>query len=1720
MKRNLLISFILLTTISRLTAQLYGNEWLTYGQQYYKISVAADGIYRVPYATLNANIPNFGSVNPANLVLFHNGKQVPIYISTSNSTLGANDYIEFYGKKNIGDVDSVLYANDSLQPHIYYSLFTDTSIYYLTSINNGSHIFFSATTNDLTNPPSPEQYFMYASRQIYTGQNIQGIQYYAGTDQAFKSSFDYGEGYANSNFFGNFSTSGQVTNQTFSIPTPAINTTGPSATFKSVYATYSPEPHFVNVQLNALSPITQSSYGFQLVRINQSLSIGQLPTGSSTVTYTAQDQATSSQQNIVYMNEIDYPRNFDFGGANTFSFTINSNGSRQFLEITNFSSNSSQPVLFDLTNNLFIQNNQAPGATPLQFVLPASSLPTRNLCVISNDPSSYTTITQMTPIVFKNYTNLNANYLLIYNTQLDSAGDVTNYKNYRDNNGTPYIGKFFTALVDIDQLYDQFAYGIRKSPLAIRNFIQYGINRYNTGAWTQRPQYVFLVGKAREYPDTRYGGAAYTQCLVPTFGQPGSDNLMAATRFSDTATVSIGRLAAQTDQQVHDYLAKMQAYESFQDTTSTGSGSSSGYPADEAIAPKIWQKQILHFSGGTGAAEQNLFQYYLQSYGQIASDTSWGANITSFQKTSSAPIATSEANVIRNLIDTGVSLLTFFGHSATGAFDFSIDEPENYTNLNKYPVILSNGCFAGDIHEATPGYSERFVLEANKGAISFMATSSLSVSNSLSNFSYELYQNFSRPYYMNTYGNCVRQTLKYIYTNFSTDPFSLMACYEFTLHGDPALRLNQYQRPDYAIDNSSVYFTPSTVTQSNNTFQVSVVCTNLGKAIKDSMNVSLKRVVYDANNNQVIFNYVKRIAAPYYRNTITFTVPTLVSNVGTGQNLFYPYVDANFEIAEMAENNNGLNLTPKSIFIQQDDVLPIYPYEYAIDSSAAVILKASTTNPFAPLRTYDFEIDTTQLFNSPLGVGYHQKGTVTQTGGVLHWAPPGEVYKDSMVYYWRVKMDTSANNWHYTSFEHIKGQYGWNQSHFFQFRQDNFQTLKLDSPSRIFRFDSTVNSINVLTGYANAEGGNLDFETMGWNYNNSNEYRFRMGSCGFNGGVTFAVIDGNTGLPWASYNTGGNFGSVYGNWHCYSNAIPQYGFDFSTTGTAPGGIFGGQQWSTIIQNFIDSIPVGDYVLIYSDNIVPYSQWSPALISAFSQLGFNAQALKTSPTPGPFVFFTKRTANNSYPSIFATSNSFYTPVDTTFNFNGSWYQGQMLSPLIGPAKNWNDMQWRRHAMENPTSDVDSVDIFGVNNNGMPTLLRSTAANDNPITNINATQYPYLQLRLRTMDNVNHTPTQMNYWRVLFQEVPEAAMNPAAHFVITSDTVNQGGNLNVEVGLENVTNIKMDSMLTYYTITDAQSHTSLDSITFAPLPGLSVLNLKYNKPVTSSSTIGLDHLTIEANPHNKQPEQYHFNNYAQINFYGKGNSTNPLLDVTFDGNHIFNGDIISAKPNIVINLRSLNKFLALNDSTLLNVYVLYPGQTTPVRVNFDNTTMKFIPADTSALSKINAAEAIYTPNYTQDGTYEIMVQDMDRNGNHSSNVNRYEGNTFYDYKMTFQVINKPAITNVLNYPNPFSTSTKFVFTLTGSEIPQYMKIQIMTVKGIVVKEITEQELGPIHIGTNISEYAWDGRDQYGSQLANGVYFYRVVTRLDNKNMDGMGMSYDKYFKKGFGKLVILR
>ena len=80
--------------------------------------------------------------------------------------------------------------------------------------------------------------------------------------------------------------------------------------------------------------------------------------------------------------------------------------------------------------------------------------------------------------------------------------------------------------------------------------------------------------------------------------------------------------------------------------------------------------------------------------------------------------------------------------------------------------------------------------------------------------------------------------------------------------------------------------------------------------------------------------------------------------------------------------------------------------------------------------------------------------------------------------------------------------------------------------------------------------------------------------------------------------------------------------------------------------------------------------------------------------------------------------------------------------------------------------------------------------------------------------------------------------------------------------------------------------------------------------------------------------------------------------------------------------------------------------------------------------------------------------------------------------------------------------------------------MTVSGRIVKEITQDEIGALRTGTHKTEYAWDGKDEFGDQLANGVYLYRVRIKIKGTDIERRESNVDQYFTKDFGKMYLLR
>ncbi|HEY0040952.1 MAG TPA: FlgD immunoglobulin-like domain containing protein, partial [Flavisolibacter sp.] len=409
----------------------------------------------------------------------------------------------------------------------------------------------------------------------------------------------------------------------------------------------------------------------------------------------------------------------------------------------------------------------------------------------------------------------------------------------------------------------------------------------------------------------------------------------------------------------------------------------------------------------------------------------------------------------------------------------------------------------------------------------------------------------------------------------------------------------------------------------------------------------------------------------------------------------------------------------------------------------------------------------------------------------------------------------------------------------------------------------------------------------------------------------------------------------------------------------------------------------------------------------------------------------------------------------------------------------------------------------------------------ISTINAATYPYLQMRMTNRDSVHHTPYALQYWRLTYDPVPEGAVAPNILFSM-KDTVEVGEPLNLKLAFKNVSDgIFPDSISVKLIVYDRANIARAIAVQKLkkPLNSGEVLNL--NLDVDTRKLVGANTLYLDINPEdNAQPEQFHFNNFIFRNFFVKGDTLSPLLDVTFDNVHILNRDIISSKPNILIKLKDEAKWMLLNDPSVATVQVRYPdnsGSLTSNSVvrtfNFNTDTLKFIPA-TSAPNASNAASIEFRPFFEQDGEYELIVTGKDMSDNSAGNIS---------YKVAFQIINKAMISNMLNYPNPFTTSTAFVFTLTGAQVPQNLKIQILTVTGKIVREITKEELGPLHIGRNITEFKWDGTDQYGQKLANGVYLYRVVTNLNGKSLEkytGPEESTDKYFNKGYGKMYLMR
>ncbi|MCB9360659.1 MAG: hypothetical protein H6587_03400 [Flavobacteriales bacterium] len=1652
-------------------AQPYYNNWINYSQQYYKFKISTTGLYRLDAATLNnAGIP-LSSIDPRNIQIFGRGQEIPLYIEGENDgVFDATDFIEFYAQHNDGWFEEDFYGGASNHPNPYYSLINDTATYFITWNNS--------TTNSRVILENDTNYLSYTPKDFFTKEVIENYHssYFTGKTLVI--------GGTSENLFGYDPTEGWFDNafaigatKTKTILTPNIYNNGASAKFSTVVLGASNygavvNDHHLKVQIG-LQTIDTIYEGYEKIDLTIDVPINEINFASNSIVFQSINDLGSAvdRQTVAYV-KLKYPHTTNLEGVSLFdNFYVDDDLTqpKSYYQFSNLLG-SGNVVCYDLTNQKRIKVTQNGGV--YNCLIPNSG--NEKKCVIGFS-SEMDTVTVIEPVngsgFFTDYNLLNPDTAFVIITHPTLLNEANNYANYRLTN---FNNPENAVVFNIEELYDQFAYGIKQHPYAIRGFIDFILDN-----WTSTPKNLFFIGKSVKVNEARASSLNYQKNLVPSFGHPASDMMLTAglNGTIHQSPIPMGRIAAQTETEVQWYLNKIIDYEN-----------PIPNPLSSPNGEVDWMKKALHFAGGQSVSDATQFMGFLNGYKNTLEDTLFGGDVYSFAKSTSAPIQISMTDSINQFISNGVALMTFFGHaSATGGFDQNIDDAANWPEQNgKYPFLLGNACLAGDIHlPSANSISEEYVLIEDKGVIGFLASVDFGVTNYLNTYSSEFYKNLSYKNYGGSVGKHIKNTIEYVQGSGSNTLMNSTVL-GMTLHGDPSVVINTFPKPDYMVNQSSVYFTPSVVTSDLDSFDVNIIIANLGRATNTNIIVELTRMFPNSAFNDTV--YLKTIPSVDYKDTITFTLPVDVVR-GLGTNTFSVYVDALNQVDEIHETNNQ---TMVQLDILSGEIIPIFPYRYAIVPNQNITLTASTALPFEPAKDYIFEVDTTDYFNSPI----KQSITINQSGGIISWSPSLlQNMTDSTVYFWRVgkdSVDATGYSWRNMSFQYIKNKTGWGQAHFFQFEPDEFQFLKHNRSTRRFEFVPNIKELKVTTKVA----ANLsEFWDIGYKIDG-----FTIGNNGWlaSSSIHVAVMDSLSIDYWRSDEK--DFGQAN-----FGNTKPGF-FIFRQNDPV--------QMAALANMLNDSIPDNNYVAIWSfyvNSFPGYATLPNNVRTAFQNLGaINLPAIQDSLA---FILFVQKGNPASAIEIIADSTEQdYMTLNKTITTTANY--ANIYSEIFGPATSWDSLSWQVNNLEFPSKDSSILNVYGIDAGGnvsltplisnLPTDSTNILINDD----VDASLYPYLKLNAYLSDDSLYTAPQLKRWQVTYADIPEAALDPKTYFQFYNDTVQEGENIQLSMAVKNISKVDMDSLLISFSVLDRNNN--LHTLPYArqrPLLVDSVIIASIQFSTVGFQ--GLNKLLIDVNPNNDQLEKYHFNNVAEIPFYVGKDNINPILDVTFDGIHILNGDIVSPKTEIVIELTDENQYLALDDTTDYFVYLTRPNEGEK-RIYFNQSgvqKMSFIPA---SLPK-NKAKIIFPGNFPVDGTYKLRVQANDKSKNLSGRL---------DYIIDFEVINHSSITNILNYPNPFSTATKFVFTLTGSEIPTIFKIQIMTITGKVVREIHKDEFGPIRIGRNISEFTWDGTDTYGDRLANGLYLYRVFTKINSDNIDHRETSADGYFKKELGKMYLFR
>ncbi|MBN2355493.1 hypothetical protein JXO59_05230 [candidate division KSB1 bacterium] len=192
--------------------------------------------------------------------------------------------------------------------------------------------------------------------------------------------------------------------------------------------------------------------------------------------------------------------------------------------------------------------------------------------------------------------------------------------------------------------------------------------------------------------------------------------------------------------------------------------------------------------------------------------------------------------------------------------------------------------------------------------------------------------------------------------------------------------------------------------------------------------------------------------------------------------------------------------------------------------------------------------------------------------------------------------------------------------------------------------------------------------------------------------------------------------------------------------------------------------------------------------------------------------------------------------------------------------------------------------------------------------------------------------------------------------------------------------------------------------------------------------------------------------------------PMVRFSVSGQNFVDGDIIPAQPVISAYMEDASGFDIAGSQIKL-----YLDQQ-----QVSEEKIKLFQNDNSR----RTMTLTYAPEL-QPGSHDLILEVKDINGNQASE------------QVSFKVTGEFGLDILANHPNPFASETTIAFYLT--EMASEVKLGIHTVSGRLIRKIVLNDI------SGYNEVDWDGLDDEGNPVANGVYYLRFTARKGDSKIE---------------------